>query len=58
VQEGVGLSNTRARLDHLYPGRSDVRLSAPASGGFVVALSLPWQLAPASLDAQALDIPA
>jgi two-component system LytT family sensor kinase len=58
IREGVGLSNTRARLEHLFPGRNDVRLNAPVAGGFSVALSLPWQAAPASLDAQALDIPA
>jgi two-component system LytT family sensor kinase len=56
--EGVGLSNTRARLEHLYPGKSDVRVIVPASGGFTVALSLPWQAAPALLDEHALDIPA
>jgi two-component system LytT family sensor kinase len=58
TQEGVGLANTRARLEHLYPGRNHLRISTPASGGFVVALSLPWQVTPAALDPQALDIPA
>jgi two-component system LytT family sensor kinase len=57
-QEGVGLSNTRARLEHLYPGRSHLRVSTPATGGFVVAISLPWQASPAAVDPQALDIPA
>jgi two-component system LytT family sensor kinase len=58
MPEGVGLSNTRARLEHLYPGQSGLRVSAPASGGFTVTLSLPWQAAPTSLEAEALDIPA
>ena len=58
MQEGVGLSNTRARLEHLYPGRNDVRISTPASGGFVVVVGLPWQVTPATIDPQALDIPA
>jgi hypothetical protein len=52
------LTNTRARLEHLYPGRNDVRFSTPASGGFFVTLSLPWQVTPAAIDPQALDIPA
>ena len=58
LQEGVGLTNTRARLEHLHPGRNDVRLSTPPAGGFVVTLSLPWQVAPAAIDPRALDIPA
>lgn len=39
LQEGDGLTNTRARLEHLSPGRNDVRFSTPASGGFIVTLS-------------------
>jgi LytS/YehU family sensor histidine kinase len=58
IHEGVGLSNTRVRLEHLYPGRNHVRISTPATGGFVVAVSLPWQVTPAAVDPQALDIPA
>jgi two-component system, LytTR family, sensor kinase len=55
--EGVGLSNTRARLEHLYPGKNAVRISSPPTGGFVVVLTLPWQVTPAVIDPQALDIP-
>jgi LytS/YehU family sensor histidine kinase len=45
VAEGVGLSNTRARLEHLYPGASDVRLDPVPGGGVCVTLTLPWQAA-------------
>ena len=56
--EGVGLSNTRARLEHLYPGRCGVAIEAPAGGGFSVTVTLPWQ-SPASADpAAALGVPA
>jgi hypothetical protein len=58
-REGVGLSNTRARLEHLYPGRHDVRVSSPADGGFAVTLSVPLNgPAPEEELAEILDIPA
>jgi signal transduction histidine kinase len=44
LHEGVGLGNTRARLEHLYPGQHRITVSAPPDGGFVVTLSLPWQV--------------
>jgi hypothetical protein len=56
--EGVGLANTRARLEHLYPGRCSLATGAPAGGGFAVTLILPWQ-SPATADpAAALGVPA
>ena len=47
--EGVGLANTRARLEHLYPGQHRITTSASASGGFTVTISLPWQAPIASM---------
>jgi LytS/YehU family sensor histidine kinase len=59
VHEGVGLSNTRARLEHLYPGRHDLRVSLPGSGGFAVTLCVPLAtLAPEEELSEILDIPA
>jgi two-component system LytT family sensor kinase len=59
VHEGVGLSNTRARLEHLYPGRHDLRVSVPPQGGFAVTLSVPLAgIAPEEELSEILDIPA
>ena len=59
VREGVGLSNTRARLEHLYPGRHDLRVSLPPHGGFAVTLSVPLAgIAPEEELSEILDIPA
>jgi len=46
VREGVGLGNTRARLQHLYGSRAAVELSAQRDGsglrGTSVVIRLPW----------------
>lgn len=39
---GVGLSNTRARLQQLYGERQSLRLDGLAGGGTVVTVSLPY----------------
>jgi sensor histidine kinase YesM len=41
-QEGVGLSNTRARLEQQYGGRAQMTLENAAEGGAVVSLTLPF----------------
>jgi sensor histidine kinase YesM len=46
VQEGVGLSNTRARLRELYGEEGSMRLRRPEAGGFLVELQVPWRVAP------------
>lgn len=59
AREGVGLSNTRARLEHLYPGRHALSIAAPASGGFAVTIAVPrLTVAPEDELAEVLDIPA
>ena len=60
ARDGVGLSNTRARLEHLYPGRHAMTISTPPSGGFAVTLSMPAAAAVSGADelADVLDIPA
>ncbi|HXE80986.1 MAG TPA: histidine kinase, partial [Vicinamibacterales bacterium] len=54
--EGVGLANTKARLEHLYPGQWRADVSTPPEGGFVVTMGMPWR-APAPLPRPA-DAPA
>ena len=41
VKEGIGLSNTRARLRQLYGDRQRFELAAPPTGGFTVRIQLP-----------------
>ena len=46
-REGVGLSNTRARLDQLYGARGELHLANAAGGGAEVLVRLPFhELAP------------
>lgn len=41
---GVGLKNTRARLEHLYGAAHRFDVRAPAGGGFEVILEIPWRV--------------
>jgi two-component system, LytTR family, sensor kinase len=43
-REGVGLSNTRARLAALYGERQSLTLTRAAEGGVAVRIELPWHL--------------
>jgi sensor histidine kinase YesM len=45
--EGIGLTNTRARLEKLYHGRAHLEFGQPATGGTVVRLRVPFDEAPA-----------
>jgi len=47
LNEGVGLSNTRARLEHLYGDAHSITFDAPSAGGFAVTIGLPYFAAPA-----------
>jgi sensor histidine kinase YesM len=40
-EEGLGLTNTRERLDRLYPGQSDLAIHEPPGGGFEVVITIP-----------------
>jgi two-component system LytT family sensor kinase len=40
---GVGLANTRSRLEHLYGASQQLRLESPAGGGLRVVVMLPFK---------------
>jgi len=46
VREGIGLRNTRERLDTLYPGAHTFALHSRATGGAEVVIELPWHTTP------------
>jgi len=46
VREGVGLTNTRARLTQLYGARQRLALTAPEGGGALVEVRLPYHTTP------------
>jgi two-component system, LytTR family, sensor kinase len=50
---GLGLANTRARLQALYGNEHQLELRALAGGGSELAIELPWREAPAG-DARAI----
>ena len=42
LNSGIGLTNTRKRLDQLYGAQGRVELSNASGGGLEVAITLPW----------------
>ncbi len=46
-ESGVGLSNTRSRLQHLYAGRHRFEFHTPLGGGLAVTIQIPFVLAAA-----------
>lgn len=43
VGKGVGLANTRSRLEHLYGAEQRVTFAEPPGGGLVVTVTLPFR---------------
>jgi len=43
---GVGISNTRRRLQHLHPGGGALELRRNPGGGLIVRAQLPWRIGP------------
>ncbi len=48
LAEGVGLSNTRARLRGLAGSTATLELITPPQGGLVAEIQIPWRSAPAN----------
>jgi signal transduction histidine kinase len=46
---GVGLANTRARLQHLYGDRQQMRAGPVAAGGYLVTINIPFHTAAVSM---------
>jgi LytS/YehU family sensor histidine kinase len=46
LKEGVGLSNTRSRIEALGAGVGSLQLRSPTEGGLVAEVRLPWRPAP------------
>jgi len=40
---GIGIQNTRERLEYFYPNRHEFRAIAPASGGYEVTIQIPYE---------------
>jgi hypothetical protein len=58
LRKGVGLTNTRARLQHLYGDNHSFTMSNGQRGGLVVTLTIPFhELTPAPDDAAVLEPP-
>jgi two-component system, LytTR family, sensor kinase len=45
LEEGIGLSNSRARLQQLYGSRARFELNNAPSGGLAVTIAVPWRTA-------------
>jgi len=43
VAEGIGLSNTRSRLQHLHPGKHNISFTNAPEGGALVTLRIPFR---------------
>jgi hypothetical protein len=48
LNTGVGLSNTRSRLEELFPGRHQFEFHEPADGGLAVKILIPFVVHPDS----------
>jgi len=47
-QKGIGLANTRGRLQELYGNRARLMLTTDAEGGFAVEMEIPFRESPAT----------
>jgi len=43
MEEGIGLSITRSRLQHLHPGKHQIKFTNAPGGGAVVTLRIPFR---------------
>jgi LytS/YehU family sensor histidine kinase len=58
MEEGIGLTNTRSRLQHLHPGNHQIKFTNARDGGAVVTLRIPFRtVAPSQTPSdEAIDI--
>ena len=56
AREGVGVSNTRARLEQMYGARQRFELKNGSGGGAVATVTIPFRLAPAAADTRTLAV--
>ena len=54
VRTGVGLANTRARMEAMYRDDFQMELLPRPEGGMLVRLDLPWRVAPAPVETAAI----
>jgi signal transduction histidine kinase len=52
---GVGLGNTRSRLEHLCPGRHRFEFETPHEGGLIVTIEIPFVLESEAVEDDAVD---
>ena len=50
ICEGIGLSNTKARLQELYGDAHRFQITSNADGGLTVSVELPWRGSPSASD--------
>ncbi|MEW6306547.1 MAG: histidine kinase, partial [Verrucomicrobiota bacterium] len=55
LREGVGLSNTKARLQELYGDGHRFQIRPNADGGLTVLIEIPWRESVPEMDAQAIE---
>ncbi len=55
LKEGVGLSNTRARLKELYGRHASLELRSGKAGGFSAEVLIPWRTAFEKIELQPLE---
>ena len=56
MNDGVGLSNTRARLAHLYGSAHRFAFANLHGGGFQVSVSIPFHVGPHAVDAERAEV--
>jgi two-component system, LytTR family, sensor kinase len=58
MEEGIGLTNTRSRLQHLHPGNHQIKFTNARDGGALVTLRIPFRtVAPSQIPSdEAIEI--
>ena len=56
LNDGVGLTNTRARLTHLYGSGHHLSFSNLSEGGFQVSIGIPFHVGPLAVDVEHAEV--